>query len=24
LPVTHQMDPRYIYPPDTKRMQTQK
>ncbi|MFH2126654.1 MAG: rhodanese-like domain-containing protein [Pseudomonadota bacterium] len=24
LPVTHHMDPRYIYPPDTKRMQTQK
>ncbi len=24
LPVTHQMDPRYIYPPDTKRMQNQK
>jgi len=24
LPVTHKMDPRYIYPPDTKRMQNQK
>lgn len=24
LPVTHQMDPRYVYPPDTKRMQSQK
>lgn len=24
LPVSHEMDPRYIYPPDLKRMQTQK